>query len=47
MGTKPVRSIEETSNTSVARIDGEADPNWPEWYAKHMVAEQAGTELPT
>jgi hypothetical protein len=26
---------------------GEADPNWPDWYAKHMVAEQAGTELPT
>jgi predicted enzyme related to lactoylglutathione lyase len=26
---------------------GEADPNWPEWYAKYMVAEQAGTELPT
>jgi catechol 2,3-dioxygenase-like lactoylglutathione lyase family enzyme len=26
---------------------GEADPNWPDWYAKYMVAEQAGTELPT
>jgi len=26
---------------------GEADPNWPEWYAKYTVAEQAGTELPT
>jgi catechol 2,3-dioxygenase-like lactoylglutathione lyase family enzyme len=26
---------------------GQADPNWPDWYAKHMVAEQAGTELPT
>ncbi len=25
---------------------GEADPNWPDWYAKYMVAEQAGTELP-
>jgi len=24
-----------------------ADPNWPEWYAKYMVAEHAGTELPT
>ena len=20
--------------------------NWPDWYAKYMVAEQAGTELP-
>ena len=26
---------------------GEADPNWPDWYAQYMVAEQAGTELPT
>jgi catechol 2,3-dioxygenase-like lactoylglutathione lyase family enzyme len=25
---------------------GEADPNWPEWYAAYMVAEQAGTDLP-
>jgi hypothetical protein len=26
---------------------GTADPNWPDWYAEYMVAEQAGTELPT
>jgi hypothetical protein len=26
---------------------GRADPNWPDWYAEYMVAEQAGTELPT
>jgi catechol 2,3-dioxygenase-like lactoylglutathione lyase family enzyme len=26
---------------------GAADPNWPDWYAKYMVAEQAGTDLPT
>ena len=26
---------------------GEADENWPEWYAAYMLAEQAGTELPT
>jgi len=26
---------------------GEADANWPDWYAQYMVAEQAGTELPT
>jgi catechol 2,3-dioxygenase-like lactoylglutathione lyase family enzyme len=25
---------------------GEADPNWPDWYAKYMVAEQSGEELP-
>jgi len=27
------------------RIGG-ADPNWPDWYAAYIVAEQAGTELP-
>ena len=26
---------------------GEADENWPDWYAAYMVAERAGTELPT
>ena len=26
---------------------GEADPNWPDWYAGYMVAEQAGEELPS
>ncbi len=26
---------------------GEADANWPDWYARYMVAEPAGTELPT
>jgi catechol 2,3-dioxygenase-like lactoylglutathione lyase family enzyme len=26
---------------------GQADANWPDWYAEYMVAEQAGTELPT
>jgi len=26
---------------------GHADANWPDWYAQYMVAEQAGTELPT
>jgi predicted enzyme related to lactoylglutathione lyase len=26
---------------------GHADPDWPDWYASYMVAEQAGTELPT
>jgi catechol 2,3-dioxygenase-like lactoylglutathione lyase family enzyme len=25
---------------------GAADLNWPDWYAKYMVAEQAGKELP-
>jgi catechol 2,3-dioxygenase-like lactoylglutathione lyase family enzyme len=26
---------------------GQSDENWPDWYAEYMVAEQAGTELPT
>jgi catechol 2,3-dioxygenase-like lactoylglutathione lyase family enzyme len=26
---------------------GQEDPNWPDWYAAYMVAEQAGTELPS
>ena len=25
---------------------GQADANWPDWYAAYMVAEQGGTELP-
>jgi len=25
---------------------GEADPNWPDWYAEYMVREQAGEDLP-
>ena len=25
---------------------GQRDANWPDWYAKYMVAEQGGTELP-
>jgi catechol 2,3-dioxygenase-like lactoylglutathione lyase family enzyme len=26
---------------------GQRDENWPDWYAEYMVAERAGTELPT
>ena len=26
---------------------GATVPDWPGWYAAYMVAEQAGTELPT
>jgi len=26
---------------------GAEDPNWPEWYAAYMAAEQSGAELPT
>ena len=30
-----------------ARTGGKRDENWPEWYAAYMIAEQAGTELPS
>ncbi|MGW4562184.1 VOC family protein [Streptomyces sp. NPDC004561] len=26
---------------------GEQDPNWPDWYARYMVSERAGTEPPS
>jgi predicted enzyme related to lactoylglutathione lyase len=26
---------------------GHADPDWPDWYARYVIAEQSGTELPT
>jgi hypothetical protein len=26
---------------------GQADPDWPDWYALFMVRERAGEELPT
>jgi hypothetical protein len=26
---------------------GEADPDWPDWYALYMVRERADAELPT
>ncbi|TCN41838.1 putative enzyme related to lactoylglutathione lyase [Kribbella orskensis] len=29
------------------KLTGEHDEQWPAWYADYMVAEQAGTELPT
>jgi catechol 2,3-dioxygenase-like lactoylglutathione lyase family enzyme len=29
------------------RAGGQRDENWPDWYAAYMVAEQAGTELPS
>jgi hypothetical protein len=25
---------------------GQADPDWPDWYALYMVRERAGEELP-
>lgn len=40
-----LRRAEAAHGQHEARI-GKADDNWPDWYAKFMTAEQAGTELP-
>jgi catechol 2,3-dioxygenase-like lactoylglutathione lyase family enzyme len=40
-----LRRAEKAHGEHEKRI-GEADPNWPDWYAAYMVAEQAGAELP-
>jgi catechol 2,3-dioxygenase-like lactoylglutathione lyase family enzyme len=37
----------EAAHSDHEKRTGQADPNWPEWYAAYMVAEQAGEELPT
>jgi catechol 2,3-dioxygenase-like lactoylglutathione lyase family enzyme len=37
----------EAAHAEHEKRTGEADPNWPDWYAEYMVAERAGTELPT
>jgi catechol 2,3-dioxygenase-like lactoylglutathione lyase family enzyme len=37
----------ETAHGQHEKRTGKRDENWPDWYAKYMVAEQAGTELPT
>ncbi len=29
------------------KLTGQADENWPDWYAEYIVSEQAGTSLPT
>jgi catechol 2,3-dioxygenase-like lactoylglutathione lyase family enzyme len=37
----------ETAHGEHEKRTGKADENWPDWYAEYMVAENAGTELPT
>jgi catechol 2,3-dioxygenase-like lactoylglutathione lyase family enzyme len=37
----------ETAHGEHEKRTGQRDANWPEWYSAYMVAEQAGTELPT
>jgi catechol 2,3-dioxygenase-like lactoylglutathione lyase family enzyme len=42
-----LRRAEAAHGEHEKRMGGQRDANWPDWYAKYMVAEQAGTELPT
>jgi catechol 2,3-dioxygenase-like lactoylglutathione lyase family enzyme len=42
-----LRRAEAAHGEHEKRSGGQRDANWPEWYAAYMVAEQAGTELPT
>jgi catechol 2,3-dioxygenase-like lactoylglutathione lyase family enzyme len=41
-----LRRAEQAHGVHEKRV-GAADPDWPDWYAKYMVAELAGTELAT
>jgi len=36
----------EAAHAEHEKRTGQADPNWPDWYAEYMVREQAGQELP-
>ena len=45
--TKAFRRAEAAHGKYETRIGQGRDANWPEWYAAYMVAEQAGTELPS
>ncbi len=37
----------ETAHGEHEKRIGKSDPDWPDWYAEYMVAEQAGEELPS
>jgi predicted enzyme related to lactoylglutathione lyase len=41
-----LRRAEAAHGEHEKRTGGQRDENWPAWYAKYMVAEQAGKELP-
>jgi catechol 2,3-dioxygenase-like lactoylglutathione lyase family enzyme len=36
----------ETAHGNHEKRIGQADPNWPDWYAAYIAAEQSGKELP-
>ena len=42
-----LRRAEAAHGEHEKRTGGQRDANWPDWYASYMIAEQAGTELPT
>jgi len=42
-----LRRAEAAHGEHEKRSGGQRDANWPDWYARYMAAEQAGTELPT
>jgi catechol 2,3-dioxygenase-like lactoylglutathione lyase family enzyme len=42
-----LRRAEAAHGKYEARMGGQRDANWPEWYAAYMVAEQSGAELPS
>jgi catechol 2,3-dioxygenase-like lactoylglutathione lyase family enzyme len=37
----------EAAHAEHEKRTGEADPNWPDWYADYMVRDQSGAELPS
>lgn len=41
-----LRRAEAAHGQHEARMGGERDANWPDWYAEYMVREQSGGELP-
>ena len=42
-----LRRAEAAHGEHEKRTGGQRDADWPDWYAEYIVAEQAGTELPT
>ena len=45
--TWPARcGVRRSPTASTRSASAQADPDWPDWYAAYMVAEQAGTKMP-
>ena len=41
-----LRRAEAAHGEHERRTGGQRDENWPEWYARHLISEQSGKELP-